>query len=126
MADFFKIAVDALFVDAFSGLQDVEVHSDGSRQVDESLHIFWKTETAVAESGFEELSADARVEPHGMGNFLDVCADFFAEIGDHIGIANFERKEGIRGVLNQLTAVNFADQQSGLLAPLAATLVHPA
>jgi len=27
-------------------------------------------------AGFEELSADAGVESHGVGNFLDVGADF--------------------------------------------------
>jgi len=27
------------------------------------------------------------------------AADFFAEIGDHVGIADFQREEGIRGVL---------------------------
>jgi len=50
-------------------------------KMDERLHVLWKTETAIAKSGFEELSAYARVEPHGMGDFLDVCADFFTKIG---------------------------------------------
>src|SRR5260370_37315991 len=61
-----------------------------------------------------------------MGNFLDVCADFFAEIGDHIGIANFERKEGIRGVLDELGAGNGGDEKFGLVARGAGSAVHRA
>src|SRR3989442_11968321 len=54
LADFFKIPVDALFVDAFGGLQDIKLHADGSRQVNESLHVLRETETPIAEPRFQE------------------------------------------------------------------------
>src|ERR1700674_2855671 len=126
LADFFKIAVDALFVDAFGSLQEVKVHSDGSRQVNESLYVLRETETSIAQSGLEELAADARVESHGMGNFLDVCADFFAEIGDHVGVADFEREEGVRGVLDELGAVDGRDEEFDFVAGGAGSVVHRA
>ncbi len=61
-----------------------------------------------------------------MGNFLDVCADFFAEIGDHVGIADFEREKGIRGVLDELGAVDGGDEKFGLVARGAGSVVHRA
>src|SRR5467141_148451 len=124
--NFFKEAIDALFVDALSGFQYVEVHANLGRQMDEGLHVLWKTETAVTKPGLEELSADARVESHGMRHFLDVCADFFAKIGNDVGVANFQREERIGGVLDEFGAVDGGDEEFGFVAWRAGSVVHRA
>ena len=94
--------------------------------MDECLHVLGETETAITEPGLEKLSADARVESHGMRNLLDVCADLFAEIGDHIGITDFQRQKRIRGVLDELGAVDGGNQKFGFAARGAGSVVHRA
>ena len=47
---FFKKAVDALFIDAFRGFQKIEVHSNGSCEMNEGLHVFRKTKAAKSEA----------------------------------------------------------------------------
>src|SRR6267154_1428218 len=126
LADFFKITVNALLVDAFSGFQDVEIHTDRSRQVDERLHVLRKTETTVAKPGLEELSADACVESHGMRHFLDIGADFFAEIGDYIGVADFQREKRIGSMLDELGAIDGGDEEFRLVARRTGSIVHRA
>src|SRR6266704_692789 len=116
LANFFKKTIDALSVDAFGGLQDVKVHADGRRQVNESLNVLRETETSIAEAGLEELSTDTRVEAHGMSDFFHVGADFFAEIGNHVGITDFQREKGIRGVLDELGAVDGGNEKLGFAA----------
>src|SRR5258708_8724221 len=61
-----------------------------------------------------------------MGNFLDVSPDLFAKIGDHVGIADFQREEGIRGVLDKLGAVDGGDEKFGFVARRAGSVVHRA
>src|SRR6266478_5283855 len=124
--NFFKEAIDALFVDALSGFQYVEVHANLGRQMDEGLHVLWKTETTIAKPGLEELSADARVESHRMCDFLDVCADFFAKIGDDVGVADFQREERIRSVLDKFGAVDGGDKEFGFVARGAGSVVYRA
>src|SRR5260370_10500817 len=124
--NFFKEAIDALFVDALSGFQYVEVHANLGRQMNEGLHVLRKTETTIAKPGLEELSADARVESHGMRHFLDVCADFFAKIGNDVGVADFQREERIGGVLDEFGAVDGSDEEFGFVARRAGSVVHRA
>src|SRR5437867_10825347 len=94
--------------------------------MDEGLHVLWKTETTIAKPGLEELSADARVESHRMCDFLDVCADFFAKIGDDVGVADFQREERIRGVLDKFGAVDGGDEEFGFVARGAGSVVYRA
>src|SRR6266571_1687809 len=82
--DFFKKTVDAQFVDPFGGLQHVEVHADFRREMNESLHVFRETETSIAEACIEEFSANARIQSHGMCDFLDVRANLFTKVGGHV------------------------------------------
>src|SRR5260370_14111961 len=124
--NFFKEAIDALFVDALSGLQYVEVHANLGRQMNEGLHVLWKTETAIAKPGLEELSADTRIESHGMRHFLDVSADFFAKIGHNVGVADFQREERIGGVLDEFGAVDGSDEEFRFVARRASSIVHRA
>src|SRR5712691_661207 len=121
--DFFKKTVDAQFVDAFGGLQHVEVHADFRREMNESLHVFRETETSIAEARIEELSANARIQSHGMCDFLDVRADLFTKVGDHVGITDFQSQEGVRSVLDQLGAANGGDEKFRLLTRRARSVV---
>lgn len=110
-ANFLCIAADALLVHALGGFQNVEIDTDRSGEVDESLHVLGKAEAAETEAGLKKLPADARVEAHGAGHFLDVGSDALAEIGDDIGIADFEGEEGIGGVLDEFGAVDGGDKK---------------
>ena len=124
LTDFLKKTVNTLFVDAFGGLQDLKIHADGSRQVDECLDVLRKTESTVAQTSLEELSADARVETHGVRDFFHVCADFFAEVGDHVRITDFQGEKRVGGVLDEFRAVDGGDQKFGFTARGARSLVH--
>src|SRR2546422_9859970 len=115
--DLFKKSVNPFLVDALGGFQYVKVHANLGRQMDEGLHVLWKTETTIAKPGLEELSADARVESHRMRDFLHVCADFFAKIGDDVGAADFQREEPIRGVLDNFGAAGGGHAALGSLPP---------
>src|SRR5258708_5457893 len=94
--------------------------------MNERLHVLGKTETSIAEACVEELAANARVEAHGMGDFLDVGADFFAEIGDDVGVADFQRQKRIRGVLDEFGAVDGGDEEFGFVARRAGAVMYRA
>ena len=40
-----------------------------------------------------KLVADARIFPHGAHDFFDVRAELLGQIGDHIGVGNFQREK---------------------------------
>src|SRR5260370_29375079 len=61
-----------------------------------------------------------------MGHFLNVGADFFAEVGDAVGVAAFQRKKRIGGVLNKLGAVDGCNEKFGFVARGASSVVHRA
>src|SRR5690349_18348357 len=124
--DFLKEALDALLVDAFGGFQNFEIHANFCRQVNERLNVFWKTEAAVAQPGFEELSANPRVQAHGASDFLDVGAKLFAQVRDDVCIADFEREKGVGGVLDELSAADGGDKKFGFLARRARPVVNRA
>ena len=35
-----------------------------------------------------------------MRDFFDICSQFFAKVSDRIGVADFQREEGVGGVFN--------------------------
>src|SRR2546430_14876512 len=94
--------------------------------MNESLNVLWETETTVAQPGFEKLSADAGVESHGVGDFFHIRADFFAEIGNHVGITDFQREKRIGGVLDEFSAVDSGDEELGFAARGTRSVVHRA
>ena len=109
--DFGDEALDALFVDALGGFEDVEVHADRAGEMHEGLQVLREAEATEAQAGTQELAADAGVQTHRVGHFLDVGADAFAEIGDDVGVADFQREERVGSVLDQLGAVDGGDQK---------------
>src|ERR1700736_5028001 len=92
--------------------------------MNKSLHIFGKTKAAKAKSGLEELPADARIETHSVVHFIGVGANFFAEVGNYIGVTYFQREEGIRGVFYELGAIDGGDQKIGFVFGRAFAVVH--
>src|ERR1041384_4937297 len=81
--------LDALLVDAFGSLQDVEINTNFGCQINESLHVFRKTEAAVAQPSLKKLSTYARVQTHCVRDFFDVSANFFAQVRDYVGVTDF-------------------------------------
>src|ERR1700722_10456633 len=108
---FFKEAVDALLVDALGGFQHVELDAYRGGKVDEGLNVLRKAEATEAEAGLEELRADAGIEAHGVGDFLDVGADALAEVGDDIGVTDFQGEERVGSVLDEFGAADRGDQE---------------
>src|ERR1700688_1376612 len=119
-----KITVNALVVDLFGGLQHVEIDANRSGKMNESLHVFRKTKTAKAKSGLEELATNARIKTHGVGHFIDVGANFFAEVSNHVGVTYFQREKRIGGVLYKLGTIDGSDQKRSFVFGGAFALVH--
>jgi hypothetical protein len=111
--DLFEEAVDALFVDALGSFEDLKIDADGSCEMHEGLEIFREAEAAEAQASTKELAAKAGIEPHGLRDFFHIRANFFAEVGDDVGIADFQSEERIGGMLDQLRAVDGSDQERG-------------
>src|SRR5208337_238648 len=111
VVDFLEEAFDALLVDALGGLEHFKVNADRSGEVNEGLNVFRKAEPAEAQTCLQELGSDAGIEPHGVSHFLDIGANALAEIGNDVGIADFQGQEGIRSMLDQFGAVDGGDEQ---------------
>src|ERR1700686_832976 len=94
--------------------------------MNERLDILRKTKAAKTQPGAKKLAADAWVQSHGVGDFLDVCPDFFAEIGNDVGVADFQRQKGIGSVLDQLGAADGGDQKLGGMSRRAGAIVDRA
>src|ERR1700676_3643983 len=92
--------------------------------MNESLHVFGKTKTTEAESGLEELAADARIKTHGVGHFIHVGANFLAKVGNYVGVTYFEREEGIGGVFYELGAIDGGDQKRDFVFGRAFAVVY--
>ena len=61
-----------------------------------------------------------------MGHFIDVGANFFAEVGNHVGVTYFQREKRIRGVFYKLGAIDGSDQKRSFVFGGALALVHRA
>jgi len=70
------------------------------------LNVLRKAEAAETEAGFEELRADAGIQAHCAGYFLDVGADAFAKIGDDVGVTDFQGQERVGCVLDKFGAAD--------------------
>src|SRR4029077_3006072 len=123
-AHFFQEPVDSLLVHSFRGLQNVEVYAHRGRQMHERLKILGKTETTKSQARPQKLRADSWVETHGVRYFFHVRADLLAKIRDHVGVADLQRQERIRSMLDQLRAVDRRHQKFCLVSGRACSLVN--
>src|SRR5207253_9078942 len=88
MLIFLEKAFYRRFVYALESIQHRKTNARSGSKVDTRLDIFGKPQPAVAEPGLKKLSADAPIEPHRAGYFLNVRAKFFAQVGDDVRIAD--------------------------------------
>ena len=61
-----------------------------------------------------------------MRHFIYVRADFFAEVGENVGVADFQREERIGSVLDEFGAVDCGDEKRRVGSRRAAVLVNRA
>ena len=61
----------------------------------ESLQIFGQAESAKAQTGPEEAGADSGVHAHRANHFINVGAQPFRQVGNHVGVGNLQRQKRI-------------------------------
>ncbi len=64
------------------------------------LGIFWKTASAIARPGMQELVPDPAIKPHPPGDLLYIGAHFFTQGCDFIDKGDLGRKKGIGRVFD--------------------------
>src|SRR5690348_215359 len=99
-SDFLNEPADAFLIHAFGFAEDGEVHSVLLRQSYEGLKILRQAEAAKSEARMQEMRTDTRIEADAMHYLLDIGAELFREIGDHVGIGDLEREKRIGGMLD--------------------------
>src|SRR5262249_4740280 len=109
---------------AFGSFQNIEINAHGARQMYKSLDILGKAKAAKTQAGAEKLRADPRVQAHRAGDFLHISANLFAEIGDHVGVANFQGEKRIRGVFDKLGAVYGGNEERSWIAGRASPIMN--
>ena len=71
------------------------------RGFDESAHIFGKAGAAEARSRMQEFTANAVVETDAARDFLDIGANFFAQIRNFVDEGDFGREKCIGCIFNE-------------------------
>ena len=72
----------------------------------------------------KELRADAWIKAHGMRYLLDVRANLLAKIRNDVGVADFQRQERVRSMLDQLRAVDGGHKKFCCMTGRAWTVVN--
>src|SRR5215475_2953689 len=72
------------------------------------------------------MAGDARVQSHSMSHFFHVGAYFFAQVGDHVCVTDFQSQEGVRGVLDKLRAADGGNEELRFLPWRARAVMHRA
>ncbi len=110
------LAEEALFllgIDLFDLGEEVEVDAELLGDGAEGGDVLGEAGAAVADAGAKESGADAAVEAHAAGDLLDVGVGGLAEVGDGVDEGDFEREEGVGGVLDDLGALGGGKQSGG-------------
>src|SRR5579864_7586413 len=113
MAELFDEARDSLVVDALRFTKHGKVYAVAFGQAHKCLDVLGQAEAAKPEAGTKKVRADSRIQTDAVHHFLDIRAEFFRQIGNHIGVGNFQREERIRSVLDQFRAIDCGDHPSG-------------
>jgi len=75
---FFQEAIDALFVDPLRRFQQIEVNANGSREVNECLHIFRKAKAPRnLVPALRKLAANPGIQSHRVSHLFYVRTQFF-------------------------------------------------
>ena len=108
-ADLGEEALLLLGVDLFDLGEQAEVDAELLGDGAEGGDILGEAGAAVADAGAQEAWADAAVETHAAGDLLDVGVGGLAEVGDGVDEGDFERQEGVGGVLDDLRRLGGGD-----------------
>jgi hypothetical protein len=101
-------------VDAFDGLEELEIVPQFLGDADESAQVLREAETAEADAGVEEVLADAAVEAHAERDLLDVGLGQLAKAADGVDEGDLGREERIRSVLDDLGALDVGEDHRRL------------
>lgn len=71
-------------------------------QVHEVEDILLEATSSETDTGFEEFRPDTRVEPNGVGDFVDVSAGGFADGGEGIDGRDTLGEHGVGGEFGEL------------------------
>src|SRR5437588_341932 len=67
------------------------------------LDIFWKTRSAVTDSGIKKMFSDSNITRHALANPLDVAPYFFAKGCKFIHKADASRQKRVAGVFGDFS-----------------------
>src|SRR5579864_7632864 len=113
MAEFFDEARDSVMIDTLSFAQHGKVYAVAFCETNKCLDVLRQAETAKPKAGTKKVRPDSRIQADAVHDFFDIRAEFFRQIGNHIGVGNLQREERIRSMLNQLRAIDCGDHPSG-------------
>ena len=97
-------------VDLHHGLQQLGMRAVQDGHVRQGFDIFGETASAPAQAGVQEGAADAFVEPHAAGDFANVGAKLFTDIGDLVDEGDPGGQEGVGGVFDHFGGAQIGDQ----------------
>ena len=83
--------------------------------MNKGLKSFGKQKPPNPRPAFKNCAAYAWIKSHRVSHFFHIGANFFAQIGDHVGVADFQRKKRIGSMLDQFRAVDGGDQERCLM-----------
>ena len=75
---------------------------------------FGKHEPPKPGPGVQEQRSDATIEAHASGHYPDVGIERFAESGDLVDKGDLGRQEAVRGVFDELGALNIGDHEGNV------------
>ncbi len=104
-ADFVEEAPLLLAIYLFDFGEEIEVDTHLLGDGTEGGDILGKTGSAITDAWTEKLWSDAAVEAHAAGDLLYVGVGGFAEVRHGVDEGDFEGKEGVGGVLDDLGAL---------------------
>jgi len=97
-ANFGKETLALGVVDFFDFLKKREGNAEVLADGDEGGDVFREAGSSVADTGIEEIAADALVRANAVGDFFDIRAAGFADAGDGVDVGNLEGQKGIGGI----------------------------
>ena len=99
------------------GVEHLEIDAGvDSGSLDQRLHIFGKTRTAVTGPGIKEVITNTRIAANTLAHGLDVGTEFFSQIGQLVHEADTRGQHGVGGIFGQLGAANIHHDQAVMIA----------
>ena len=99
---FRAIARFLLVVDRANCFKDAQRHIIILSNLEQRAYVLRKTGSAEPGSCMQKLCPDPVIKSDAARYFLDVDANFLAQIGDFVDEGDFSRQERISGILDEL------------------------